>query len=242
MTRFLVVVAMAIIVGCGGESDLRRGVTVSDSAGIRIVENVGASWTSDQAWRLSQEPIAEIGRLDEPAHQLSRVVGATRLADGRIVVGDGGSGELRFFDAFGQYLATAGGKGEGPGEFRFMLYVTRVAGDTLVAGNGFPPGRQAWFTADGTFIDQTARDLTGRLDTERHFSEFALTLPDASLLMYVNVRSTPLRDQVRRSRFGFIRVSRDGSAQDTLGWFALRSLPKARRMCHKGGEPMGAGI
>ena len=220
MTRFLVVVAMAIIVGCGGESDLRRGVTVSDSAGIRIVENVGASWTSDQAWRLSQEPIAEIGRLDEPAHQLSRVVGATRLADGRIVVGDGGSGELRFFDAFGQYLATAGGKGEGPGEFRFMLDVTRMAGDTLVAGNGFPPGRQAWFTADGTFIDQTARDLTGRLDTERHFSEFALTLPDASLLMYVNVRSTPPRAPVRRSRFGFIRVSRDGSEQDTLGWFA----------------------
>ncbi len=222
MIRFSVVVLVAIatVVGCAGEADEHRGVVVRDSAGIRIVENEGASWTSDQAWHLSQEPIAEIGRLDEPAHQLSRVVGATRLADGRIVVGDGGSGELRFFDAFGQYLATAGGKGDGPGEFRFMLYVTRVAGDTLVAGNGFPPGRQAWFTADGTFIDQTARDLTGRLDPERHFSEFALTLPDGSLLMYVNVRSTPLRNPVRRSRFGFIRVSRDGSAQDTLGWFA----------------------
>lgn len=181
MIRFSVVVLVAIatVVGCAGEADEHRGVVVRDSAGIRIVENEGASWTSDQAWRLSQEPIAEIGRLDEPAHQLSRVVGATRLADGRIVVGD-----------------------------------------TLVAGNGFPPGRQAWFTADGTFIDQTARDLTGRLDPERHLSEFALTLPDGSLLMYVNVRSTPLRDQVHRSRFGLIRVSRDGGAQDTLGWFA----------------------
>ena len=216
----VVLVAIATAVGCAGEADEHRGVVVRDSAGIRIVENEGASWTSDQAWRLSQEPIAEIGRLDEPAHQLSRVVGATRLSDGRVVVGDGGSGELRFFDAFGQYLATAGGKGEGPGEFRYMLDLTRMASDTLIAGNGFRTGRQAWFTAEGAFIDQTTRDLTGRLDPERHLSEFALTLPDGSLLMYVNVRSTPPRDPVRRSRFGFIRVSRDGSAQDTLGWFA----------------------
>lgn len=220
MSRFLVVAAMAILVACGGQSDLPRGVTVRDSAGIRIVENEGASWTSDQAWRLSQEPIAEIGRLDEPAHQLSRVVDATRLADGRIVVGDGTSGELRFFDEFGQHLTTAGGKGEGPGEFSFMVDVARMAGDTLVAGERFPPGRQAWFTADGTFIHQTARDLTGRLDPEKHLLQFAFTLPDGSLLMYVSVRTTPPHDPVRRSRFGFIRVSRDGSEQDTLGWFA----------------------
>ena len=71
MIRFSVVafVATATVVGCAGEADEHRGVVVRDSAGIRIVENEGASWTSDQAWRLSQEPIAEIGRLDEPAHQ-----------------------------------------------------------------------------------------------------------------------------------------------------------------------------
>ena len=184
---------IATVVACAGETDRSRSLTVRDSAGIRIVENEGASWTSDQAWHLSPEPIAEIGRLDEPAHQLSRVVGATRLADGRIVVGDRGSGELRFFDRFGQHLATAGGKGEGPGEFSSMLDVTRMAGDTLIVGKGFPPGRQAWFTGEGTFIDQTAHDLTGRLDPARHFSEFALTLPDGSLLMYVYVRPTGLR-------------------------------------------------
>ena len=223
MCGFLLVPLMGIatVVACAGETDRSRSVTVRDSAGIRIVENEGASWTSDQAWRLSQEPIAEIGRLDEPPHQFSEeVVGATRLADRRIVVGDGTSGELRFFDELGQHLATAGGRGEGPGEFRFMLDLTRVAGDTLIAGKGFPPGRQAWFTAEGTFIDQTAHDLTGRLDPARHFSEFAFTLPDGSLLMYVYVRSTPPRDPIRRSRFGLIRVSRDGSEQDTLGWFA----------------------
>ena len=42
---------------------------------------------------------------------------ATKLSDGRIVVADRSTSELRVFDAAGTYLATWGGLGEGPGEF-----------------------------------------------------------------------------------------------------------------------------
>ncbi|MCH7716498.1 MAG: hypothetical protein IH876_10235 [Gemmatimonadetes bacterium] len=93
---------------------------VRDSAGVRIVENVEPQWTAETAWRLATEPLVDIGGGDIDEQQLFRVSGTLRLSDGRIVVANSGTHELRFYDAEETYLSSLGGEGGGPGEFQGM--------------------------------------------------------------------------------------------------------------------------
>jgi hypothetical protein len=56
---------------------------------------------------------------------------AVRLDDGRIAIIDGGSSEVRLFDADGRFVATFGGEGDGPGRFNAPRGVWQRA-DSLV--------------------------------------------------------------------------------------------------------------
>ena len=71
---------------------------------------------------------------------LHRVMDATKLPDGRIVVANNGTHELRVFDAAGTHVATWGGRGEGPAEFLEMWQVERWPGDSIAAWYAPPPG------------------------------------------------------------------------------------------------------
>ena len=66
----------------------------------------------------------------EDPYMLFGVRDATKLPDGRIVVVNAGTMELRVFDALGTHLATWGGRGEGPGEFRNLVRVEPFPGDS----------------------------------------------------------------------------------------------------------------
>ena len=105
-----------------------------DSAGIQIVENARPPDGSRLGWRFDPEPTVSIGVLegDEP-HMLFNVSDATRLTDGRIVVINGGTMEMRVFDGSGAHVATWGGRGEGPGEFTDLHQVERLTGDSTIA-------------------------------------------------------------------------------------------------------------
>lgn len=88
---------------------------VRDSAGIRIVDNRRPEIDSWLDWVIGAESDVRIGTRDgSGAFQLYRARDATRLADGRIVVANGGSDELLLFSAHGDYLGTRGGRCEGP--------------------------------------------------------------------------------------------------------------------------------
>jgi hypothetical protein len=121
-----------------------------DSAGIRIIENPRSAGLG---LSLTRDPIVQIGHQDGEAYQLSRVAGAVRLADGTIVVADGGSSQLRFYDSTGKHLKNVGRNGSGPGEFQRLQVLVKVKGDTLLAGGMF--GEQSVFSPQGTFIRQT---------------------------------------------------------------------------------------
>ncbi|MFC1659868.1 hypothetical protein ACFL3S_00200 [Gemmatimonadota bacterium] len=62
----------------------------------------------------------------------SDLVGAVRLSDGRIVVADRDSHDLRFFAPDGGLLFRVGAYGEGPGEFRSLDFVGVLTGDSVV--------------------------------------------------------------------------------------------------------------
>lgn len=100
-----------------------------------------ATFAQDASLRLTSRPELQIGSVDGPAAtRFQRIVGTVRLPDGRIVVADAGSGELRFFGPDGKPLLAAGGAGGGPGEFTRtfggatgLAAVGRVGTDSVAA-------------------------------------------------------------------------------------------------------------
>jgi len=66
-------------------------------------------------------------------HELFRVSGGTVLEDGTVVVSNGGTQELRYFDSSGTYLTSGGREGEGPGEFSSLSLVGPFNGDSILA-------------------------------------------------------------------------------------------------------------
>lgn len=108
--------------------------------------------SAEETWSVSGLPLLEIGvREGEEPYQLDRARGSVRLDDGRIVVADGGSQELRFFDKSGRYLKAVGGDGEGPGEFRFPARVRKVGGDSLLVWDQRLQ-RVSFFDLQGEFL------------------------------------------------------------------------------------------
>ena len=124
-------------VGCGPSAAVATHV-VSDSAGVTIVESSAPAWGDGGGWRVGPEPLLVIGGSDDPAQALYQVVGLDRLSIGEIVVGDGGSQEIRLYSPEGALLRVFGGQGEGPGEFTTLSAVHVLDGDTIVGVNQVP--------------------------------------------------------------------------------------------------------
>ena len=117
----------------GGDSSALEAV-VRDSADVRIVENPRPPAGSRLGWRVGAEPAVSIGKVEgEDPYLLDRVRDALVMPDGRIVVANGGTDELRVYDALGNHVTTWGGRGEGPGEFTSLSQVDRWPGDSLIA-------------------------------------------------------------------------------------------------------------
>ena len=97
-----------------------------DSAGIAIVDNVGADspldWTLEEVRRLG-------GADDGPEAFFQPRVGTD--ARGRIYVLDRGNHQVLLFDATGAHLRTFGGKGGGPGELQMPADISVLPDGTV---------------------------------------------------------------------------------------------------------------
>ena len=163
VTRILVLALLGT--ACGDTDDAAPDGSLSvvrDSAGIAIVENRRPALDSRLPWRFGTQLSLSIGAVDsgEP-DQLFRVTDATRLADGRIVIANSGSNELRVFNMDGSHAATWGGRGEGPGEF-VSYSPTAVAhwpGDSIAAPNPWGT-RLSLFDRDGNHGRDVALDAS----------------------------------------------------------------------------------
>lgn len=152
-TSLATLVSTVAINGCGAGERAPSAALVRDSAGVTIVENGGSGeWGGDEAWRLSAEPVVDIGVFEgEAAYQLYQAMDAVRLSDGRIVIANAGTHELRFYDATGTHLRSIGREGGGPGEFQALRSVELLAGDTIVAWD-WRAKRLSIFTPSGEFV------------------------------------------------------------------------------------------
>ena len=126
---------------------------------------------------LSDTPLVTVGGRDErPDYQTVYNSGALRLADGQLVLADDATRELRFYDAAGTHVRTAGGEGSGPGEFNRLRTIARLRGDTIFAWDQVQ-SRSSLFSADGAHL-RTAplpalHEIRGTLQ-RRHPRHFAI--------------------------------------------------------------------
>jgi hypothetical protein len=160
-------------------------------------------------------------------YELSDVGGAVRLTDGTIVVADGATRQLRYFDGRAQFLRAVGRAGQGPGEFQTLDMLTRLAGDTLVAGG--ETRFRSFFTGPGIFVRalnppaasaQIVPGLSGLLGT---FDSQAIVLasvprgPPPAQAMASGVFAVPV----------YI-VSRDGTTARSLGELPFWSVTTSK--------------
>lgn len=131
-TAVLVTLAAATTSACSEAALDPETVVRRDSAGIEIVESRAARWGPGDGWTLAAEPAVTIGAVEgNPEYLLDIVTGATRLADGRIVISDRGSNSVRFYDSTGEFLTSVGRSGEGPGEYVWIRALWRCGGDSI---------------------------------------------------------------------------------------------------------------
>jgi hypothetical protein len=135
----LIVVAAALASGCSGGERTGDATTVRDSAGVVIVTSTRSQWDASAGWRVDPEPLVSIGveTGDEP-YMLSRVFDALRLPDGRILIGNSGTAEIRVFDPQGTFVRSVGRRGNGPGEWGDFATVRfwRLADGSLLGYDG----------------------------------------------------------------------------------------------------------
>jgi hypothetical protein len=103
-------------------------------------------------WSLDARPAVTIGGDDRDTTTiLQTIVGATRLPDGAILVGDRGDYALRFFSPTGSPLRSVGRSGSGPGEVRYLARLFRC-GDSVYTYDIGEGHRVSVFTLRGTFV------------------------------------------------------------------------------------------
>jgi hypothetical protein len=148
-TRYLRLAAALCCAAASAPAAPAAAQTTRDSAGVRIVDNAKPAWGPGRAWRLSETPIVDIGAGAGADQALGRIAGATRLSDGRVVVADQSTLQLRFYDAAGRHLQSVGGRGEGPGALQEFQTISRLAGDSIAVEM---PRRTAIFAPSGAFV------------------------------------------------------------------------------------------
>jgi hypothetical protein len=125
-----------LTLGCAiGESTATR-FTATDSAGVELQVSTASQWEEGAGWRLAAEPTLQIGALDgAPEYLFDRISDVRPLNDGGILAVNGGTAEIRIYDASGAHVRTMGRQGEGPGEFQGIASVVAQGDSLLVFDN-----------------------------------------------------------------------------------------------------------
>ena len=173
-----------------------------DSLGILIVENrapaeIRAPWTLDTG------SVIEMGsQSGDSTQEFSGFVIPVLLSDGRVVVADGGTSELRIFGPDGNWVKSVGRRGGGPGEFENLGWLDVSVGDTLRTYD-WGLRRLSVFTAEGTFLRPVSLLTGGEVSSPRPLG----MLRDGRLIALSQNTVTP--------------ESKPGAGRDTVPLFAL---------------------
>jgi len=205
------------VFGCQASDDLPPGVTVTDSAGVRIVQ-AGELSSATDTWRIPPEPTFRTGWEEgEPSFQT--VGSGELLPDGRVVVADHGANRIYWLARDGSVRVTAGREGGGPGELQGVSGLA-VRGDTAVVYD-FRQSKLAAFVA-------------GAFETERRWAavrrflwELAGSFPDGGYLMLPNGYRPDGSESPGWVEAPVIRIAGDLTTADTVASLPLLEISEA---------------
>ncbi len=119
---------------CSRDEAPQVQMAVRDSVGVHIVENTAPAW--ERPWVIADSPLFRVGDVSgQPEYELFRVTSAVRLSDGRLVIGNSGTSEVRWYSETGAFIRSAGRSGQGPGEFSLLSVVIPIGGDSIAVGD-----------------------------------------------------------------------------------------------------------
>lgn len=131
--------------------------SITDSAGIQVIETAGSAWTAETAWTVDPEPLAAIGSErtgGNSLHGAGRIVG---LSNGGFVVAHRRGSQLIWFNADGRLNRAAGHLGRSPGGFMILGDVLAMPGDSVLAVDP-EVQRVSVFGPDGEFARLSSID------------------------------------------------------------------------------------
>lgn len=208
------IVVATVLAGCAGtESKPPLQIVIRDSGGVEILEYPAGFEADLPRWEVAAKPLVDIGERDEPGHDLDQVGGAVRLTDGRIVIINRGSNELRVFDSTGSFLHLIGRRGEGPGEFLSLGTLQRLPGDTLLVLD-MQLRRTSLFLPSGQFVKSAGVMHVG----ERSYRTPVGRLGDGRFLgtEYPMMDYQETSGPVRREPYALVMLEANGAIADTL--------------------------
>lgn len=162
--------------------------------------------------QLDSVPLARIG--DDPEQPLHDVRGIVVLPSGGLLIGEGSTNSLRFYDSEGALTKVVGRFGDGPGEFRRLSWVRRYG--SRVYAYDSSRRRLSEFTLEGALT---------RAVTVHPVPPFVAALvtgvfSDGSLLVRgIPVPQPPSQPIVRRQESALLRYDRDGNYVERIGDF-----------------------
>lgn len=159
---------------------------------------------------LATTPTVSIGREGVPEYEFFRVMSARWLDDGRIVVANAGSNEIRIFDQDGVFLAAFGGPGQGPGEFRQLASAFPLTGDSIVAWD-------TWLRRASVFSLQDGFVGTIRLDGDMPGARLDGVTPGGRLLVTDSRYAGRAEGEVGRLEEHRFLYTAEGVRLDSLG-------------------------
>ena len=208
------------------------GVTIRDSAGVRIVENHAPLWDSADFWIVDPEPEFVLGGHGTPAdsaHLIWNIRQAGMLSDGRVaMLSPQGDPKVLVFEPAGRLSAAFGRAGRGPGEFRYPMGFQVLPGDTIaVWDHAFGP--VYYFDPSGRILRERRIDLGAvhaatRTDRQRPGESAHQPLPDGSFLITMHRpdwRPPEEPGVIYRSPIGYARIDSVYSSY-SFGWWKGR--------------------
>ena len=237
------------------------GVTIRDSAGIRIVENHAPVWDSADFWIVDPEPEFVLGGHGTPAdsaHLIWNIRQAGVLSDGRIaMLSPRGDRKVLVFEPNGRLSSAFGRAGRGPGEFQYPLGFQVLPGDTIaVWDQGLGP--VYYFDPSGRILRERRIDLGAvhaamRTDDQRPDESAHQPLADGSFLITMrrpDWRPPEVAGVIYRRPIGYARIDSAYSAY-SFGWWKGRErlsveggsvssmIPfRAESLATAGGDPL----
>lgn len=208
---------------CAAPSDPDNRATITDSAGVTLVDLPSTAAAPTDVLALSSEPLLTVGvEQGDPVREFDRIAVVRFLDDHVVAVANRGSSDVRLFGPDGTYLRTLGRTGEGPGEFASLNWMQAFVGDTIAVLDS-QLRRVTTFDADGNLIAVTTFP-----DAEGYAWPRDFRMPGGGFVMFWDVNS--LFDRINagevhvgetaRVDMPMVRLDASGSPVDTIGVFA----------------------